>query len=102
MILRSPTEDENREIPLHVVLLEASYRRTRNPGLFCRFSLDTRFRGYDDTASLLVFIAHRVFSKEVPSWTRLALGCPCEVRELGGTNCFFLCWLRLAARVRLG
>jgi hypothetical protein len=47
MILRSPTENENRVIPSAP---QAVIPRARgNPGLFRRFSLDTRFRGYDDT-----------------------------------------------------
>ncbi len=48
MSLRPSTEHENRGISLHIVLSLTRHSRARgNPGLFCRISLDTRFRGYD-------------------------------------------------------
>jgi hypothetical protein len=50
MILRSPTEHENEETPLHIVLSSARHSRARgNPGSFHRNGLDTRVREYDGT-----------------------------------------------------
>jgi hypothetical protein len=50
MTLRSPAENENGGIYLHRVLFSIRHSRARgNPGLLCRISLDTHFRGYDGT-----------------------------------------------------
>ncbi|MBM2803464.1 MAG: hypothetical protein HW419_1357 [Deltaproteobacteria bacterium] len=66
MILRSPAENENGGISFRMVFSSTRHSRARgNPGLSCRISLDTRFRGYDGTqAGLFVLIPKRVFSKE--------------------------------------
>ena len=66
MSLRSSAENENGGISFHMVSSSTRHSRARgNPGLLCRISLDTRFRGYDGTqAGLLVLIPKRVFSKE--------------------------------------
>jgi len=59
MILRSPAENENGGIFLHIVLSSTRHSRARgNPGLFRRISLETRFRGYDGTQAVSSFSDH--------------------------------------------
>ena len=56
MILRSPAEDENGGISLHMVPSSTRHSRARgNPGLVRRISLDTRVRGYDGTQAASSF-----------------------------------------------
>ena len=83
MSLRSPTENENGGIPLHMVVLSSRHSRARgNPGLLRRISLDTRspikvgdkLRGYDGTqADLFVLIPKQVFSKEDTKSTKFGM-----------------------------
>ena len=65
MSLRSPTENENEGLPLHMLLAATRHSRARqNRGLFRQISLDTRFREYDGTRDGFVLIPVQVFSKE--------------------------------------
>jgi len=87
MILRSPAENENGGIFLHMVVSSTRHSRARgNPDLFRRISLDTRFRGYDGSrrSPRCQIISAQVFSKEDTKSTKFGVVIIRTVRVLRG------------------